>query len=65
MKYRYLILDLCAGCYKGTNDYEKALEFASCDDFFVADAEKGEMMAPDSCADPITSLDEEKPQSED
>lgn len=41
MKYKYLILDLIDGAYKGTNSKDIAVEYAQSEDFFVADVERG------------------------
>ena len=41
MKFRYYITDTFDGIVKGTNDQEKAMQYAACPDFFVVDTETG------------------------
>jgi hypothetical protein len=44
MKFRYYITDLFEGIIVGTDDYSAAAELAECEDYFIVDAETGNML---------------------
>ena len=58
MKYRYLIFDTLGGCYRGTNAIQTALDFSVSEDFFVVDAQTGEMLTPAGPREAVQNLDD-------
>ena len=56
MKFRYYITDTFDGLIRGTNDLEKAKNYALCEEYFVVDTESGDWLCAEGKTLPIEEV---------